>query len=140
MAKIDVVIAHYNNPHKLDYTLKLFKERESEHCKFYLIDNSSAEGNVEKCFSVLSKNVSNFEIIQRENKNKEAGAYWYYIENCSLAEETIVFTQEELHEFPMAPKGKVSTEKNPFYPHFYGENGISLNSCNERLLQNPFIR
>ena len=92
--------------------------------------------------AIVESKCENYEIIQRENLNREAGAFWFYINNIfskldfNDRPSSILFTQEEIHQFPMAPKGRKSDSDNPFYPHSYPKGSVSLKRVCDYLEKN----
>mgnify|MGYP006282099799 FL=1 len=139
---IHIVVCHHNNPNKLKETISTFSDIQSSYTTTYLIDNRSRHEDLKSAVSVFDLAGIPYELIRRENQNREAGAYWHYIlsEFPKFDEisrpDVVLFTQEELHQFPMAPKGRESSAENPFYPHHYGPGGIELQRIAEYLIEN----
>ena len=102
MSRIDVVICHWNN---LDNLLKSIRKLEG-YGRLIVIDNGSKVEVQEKLKELSLK--EDFDLYFRENKGREAGAYWFYITEIFDFNDTdyVFFSQEEIHETGMAPKGK----------------------------------
>lgn len=129
--EIHVVIVYHNKSKDLSETLDLFKERKQNDVRFYLIDNGSTEEEALRAKEILDSKVSQFEYIQRENKNREAGGYWYYILNIYNPSnaEVVLFCQDEFHQRGKRPSNvprSCDMSWRPFYPDYYGRDGISL--------------
>lgn len=136
--KIDIVICHWNNPESLKFTIKNFRQRHEDWVHFFVIDNSSEVENYKLADEILKNNTRNGNLIRRQNSNKEAGAYWHYLNKNFVTESpgVVLFTQEELHQYPMVPKGRISREESPFYPDQYGIDGICLDRIYKYLMKN----
>jgi hypothetical protein len=139
--KAHVVIVHWNSPWHLARTLRVFKERTSPDVSFFLIDQSSKTHNLLLATCVLKALTARSFVIQRENRNREGGGYWHYIDRIyDGSPDVIVFTQEEFHQRGMRPKGvprQNDTDECPYYPDYYGDEGVSLARCAEWLGVHP---
>lgn len=139
--KIEIVIAHHNQPEKLEDTLELIKDRASPDFRYIIIDNGSEKTKINRLNNFLDKGGFSYQLIRRKNCNREAGAYWYYLNNLFVysPDKIVLFTQEELHTFPMSPKGRNALEDGkPFYPHEYRSEDIDLLKCWEYLTTHAY--
>ncbi len=140
--EIHVVIVYHNKSKDLPETLDIFKERRQNDVRFYLIDNGSTKEEALTAQRVLASKVSQFEYVKRENKNREAGGYWHYILNIRNESnaEVILFCQDEFHQRGKRPSNvsrSHDTLWRPYYPNYYGPDGISLYKCRSWLEEYP---
>lgn len=139
--KIHVVVVHWNSPLKLVRTLLVFAERKHDCVEFYLIDNMSRSWNFLMAVAILKLLTARSCVIQRANVNREAGGYWHYINHCyDKSVDLVVFTQDELHQRGMRPKGVPKANdsaRQPYYPEKYGVGGVSLLRCERWISENP---
>lgn len=131
---------HYNNPIALIKSCLAIKERQQSSVKFFLIDNESRLANFLFAIIILKLLVCNVSFLRRQNKNREAGGYWYFINEVYEGDSMVLFSQDELHQKGMRPKGvksRFDTDTFPYYPEYYGCSGISLAECGEWLSRAP---
>ena len=129
---IDIVFCHWNNFTELKKTITLF--RKDHNYRFIIIDNSSDIQTFKKLESWSSKN--RIHLYRRENTNREAGAYLYYIDNIFDNAKLVLFSQDEFHMSGMTPKGR-ENEKD-FYSETYNKNEINLLKLLPHFKNNPY--
>ena len=101
----DFVVAHWNNPKALKSTLSYLCVGPNLDFRIVLIDNGSKPELLEEAIKHIKKTGFNYLLMQRDNTNREAGAYWHYIlNNHGNYADIILFTQEELHQKVWFPK------------------------------------
>lgn len=135
-----VVFVHHNNPSALVKSCLVFKERQYDGVRFFLIDNGSGLVRFLAASLIIKKLVRSAAIFRRQNKNREAGGYWYFIDELYDGESMVLFSQDELHQRGMRPKGvgqRFDTKALPYYPEYYGRGGLSLAECGEWLSSAP---
>lgn len=124
-----VIIAHFNNPVGLWFTLTRFSLYSRLKATFWLIDNSSSIFNRRLAHLVLRLLTKSNKLIVRENVGREAGAYWRGIEELSAdgnRSQVVVFTQDRIHQKGDLPKGvrkyfsPVTNRNFPYYPSSIG--------------------
>jgi hypothetical protein len=139
--KAHIVVVHHNAALKLVRTYRAFRDRLDPDVTFVLIDQSSGRRSFLLASLITKWMTARSMVIQRPNEHREAGGYWHYINHVyDGTPDIIVFTQDELHQRGMRPKGVPKghdTASRPFYPERYGSGGISLHKCLGLLSRNP---
>lgn len=117
-----VVIAHHNKPFSVINTLLRFSLLSRMAAQFVIIDNGSSSANVSILKVLGPLLVARIRIERRENLDREAGAYWHYIQNTFRPSRVTVFLQDQAHRRGMIPSNvpkwfsPYNSRFAPYYP------------------------
>jgi hypothetical protein len=135
-----VVLVHHNNPTALIRSCLAIRERGMPQVHFHLVDNESASKSFLLAVLFLKALTAKASFFRRPNINREAGGYWYFIDQIYDDSALVFFSQDELHQRGMRPKGvnkRFDTAELPYYTEHYGWGGVCLADCARWLRKAP---
>lgn len=138
-----VVIAHHNRPISLIGTLLRFSYLSRTRAEFVIIDNGSRRFYRAAAVFVGRLLTRHFKVILRENRGREAGAYWHYLRLTAEPSPVVLFIQDQIHRRGLTPSNvgrrnmSFNTREMPFYPGVLRFGSLDIIRVEKLLSINP---